>query len=154
MLQERNGFILWRILKPTQDPSLPTGVSANRNYVSHSPRFHIHWLVSQLFATDTFFLFQDLATDLFMKRLVRDYLHYDECVFCVASRIIRRLDNEAAETEGFQADGLNVGWSSLHVRHGEVSDFVICTTFCLISNFPSSSVTITMLIHSFLAPVY
>ena len=88
-----------------------------------------------------------------MKRLVRDYLHYDECVFCVASRIIRRLDNEAAETEGFQADGLNVGWSSLHVRHGEVSDFFIYATFCLISN-SSSSVTITLLILSFLAPVY
>ena len=30
----------------------------------------------------TFFLFEDYATDLFMKRLVRDYVHYDERVSC------------------------------------------------------------------------
>ena len=68
---------------------------------------------------DTLFLFQDLATDLYMKRLVRDYLHYDEKVFCVAARIIRRLDEEAA------VEGDEIGWSSLHVRHGEVSTSIV-----------------------------
>ena len=43
----------------------------------------------------TFMLFADEATDQAMKRLVRDYLHYDEAVFCAAERIIARLNSAA-----------------------------------------------------------
>ena len=47
-----------------------------------------------------------------MKRLVRDYMHYDERVFCAAGRIVARLDAEAAAR--------GTSWSAMHVRHGEL----------------------------------
>ena len=47
--------------------------------------------------------------DLHLKRLVRDYLHYDEAVACAAGRIVAALDHEAREH--------GTTWSSMHVQH-------------------------------------
>jgi hypothetical protein len=86
----------------------------------------------------TFFLFADLATDLYLKRLVRDYVHYDARVFCAAARIRQRLDADAAslrrlgQARGGAAEGaarngtvrsgggVAGAWSAWHVRHGEL----------------------------------
>jgi hypothetical protein len=66
-------------------------------------RLFTHWY--------TFFLFGDLATDRYMKRMVRDYLHYNEELFCVGHKIVAALD---AETGG------RGKWSSFHIRRGEL----------------------------------
>ena len=43
--------------------------------------------------------------------MVRDYLHYNEELFCVGYRIVAALDAEA---------GGRGKWSSFHVRRGEL----------------------------------
>jgi hypothetical protein len=80
----------------------------------------------------TFFLFDDYATDLHMKRIVRDYIHYDNIVFCVAEKIIERLNKEALQLQREpqqsqlqlhqqqQQQQQQPSWSSIHIRHGEL----------------------------------
>jgi hypothetical protein len=70
----------------------------------------------------TFFLFDDYATDLHMKRIVRDYIHYDDIVFCVAEKIIERLNEEALQLQQQQRQQQQEqpSWSSIHIRHGEL----------------------------------
>ena len=46
-----------------------------------------------------------------MKRLVRDYLHYNEELFCVANTIVEDID---AKTGGRNQ------WSTIHIRRGEL----------------------------------
>mmetsp|Transcript_13846 Transcript_13846/g.32854 ORF Transcript_13846/g.32854 Transcript_13846/m.32854 type:complete len:322 (-) Transcript_13846:24-989(-) len=58
----------------------------------------------------TFFLFEDYGVDLHMKRLVRDYLHYNDEVFCAGAKVAKAMDLLSGPG----------GWSAMHVRHGEL----------------------------------
>mmetsp|Transcript_53802 Transcript_53802/g.100338 ORF Transcript_53802/g.100338 Transcript_53802/m.100338 type:complete len:353 (-) Transcript_53802:123-1181(-) len=138
----------------TDDPSVPPSSSAASSLLSHRftlPQFLTEKRRAQFvdrpsveeewvhFQTDmknparplfshwyTLFLFQDFGTDLFMKRMVRDYVHYDDAVFCAAGRIVAKLDAEAAAmkakttTRAGSSSKSKRGWSSMHVRHGEL----------------------------------
>jgi hypothetical protein len=50
----------------------------------------------------------------------RDFLHYNDEIFCAAGKIVRSLQLEALE-RGFAVDEEGGGgYSSLHVRHGDL----------------------------------
>lgn len=94
-------------------------------------------------------MFEDYATDLHMKRMIRDYIHYDDIVYCTAYKIILKLNKEAKElnrmknmmnrfektdhipndtsngdiydrTSSSDNDDDDILWSSIHIRHGEL----------------------------------
>lgn len=55
-----------------------------------------------------------------MKRFVRDYMHYNDSIFCAAGKIVRSIQQEAME-RGFSLDEEGGGgYSSLHVRRGDL----------------------------------
>ena len=82
----------------------------------HEPDL-IHWdaghrdhrLLNHFYA---FVLFTDPAIDNHFKRFVRDFLHYEDKLYCAAGKIIHALTEES-ETQGH-------GWSSVHVRRGDL----------------------------------
>ena len=60
----------------------------------------------------TFMYFTDPKIDNYYKRFVRDFLHYNDAVYCAAWKVIKAVQKDA--------DALNVPWSSWHVRRGEL----------------------------------
>jgi uncharacterized protein YggL (DUF469 family) len=54
--------------------------------------------------------FTDPVIDNYYKRFVRDFLHYEDKIYCAAGKIIHALNEEG---------GKGNGWSSLHVRRGD-----------------------------------
>ncbi len=55
-----------------------------------------------------------------MKRFIRDYMHYNDSIFCAAGKIVRSIQQEAIEG-GFSLDEEGGGgYSSLHVRRGDL----------------------------------
>jgi hypothetical protein len=66
-----------------------------------------------------FFHFTDPAIDNFYKRLVRDFLHYHDSIFCAAGKIIKSLQAEGVK-RGFKPDEEGGGgFSAMHIRRGE-----------------------------------
>ena len=81
----------------------------------HTPKL-IHWnagnklyrLLNHFYA---FTFFTDPVMDNFYKRFVRDFLHYEDSIYCAAGKIVHALNKEGKEGNG---------WSSLHVRRGDL----------------------------------
>ena len=68
----------------------------------------------------SFVIFTDAATDNYFKRFVRDFLHYNDKIYCAAGKIVRSLQIEAVE-RGFSVDDEGGGgYSSLHVRRDDL----------------------------------
>jgi hypothetical protein len=65
-------------------------------------------------------LFTDSAIDNYFKRFVRDFMRYNDRIYCAAGKVVRALQKEGME-RGFKLDDEGVGsYSSLHVRRGEL----------------------------------
>jgi GDP-fucose protein O-fucosyltransferase len=60
----------------------------------------------------TFIYFTDPMIDNHFKRFVRDFLHYNDDVYCAAAKVIHAVQGEA--------DELLVPWSTWHVRRGDL----------------------------------
>jgi hypothetical protein len=68
----------------------------------------------------SFVHFTDPAIDNYFKRFVRDFLHYHDVIYCAAGKIVKALQVEARE-RGFETDDQGAGgYSSMHVRRGEL----------------------------------
>ena len=66
-----------------------------------------------------FIHFTNPKIDNFYKRFVRDFLHYQDSIFCAAGKIVNALQKESKE-RGFKLDlEGGGGYSSLHVRRGD-----------------------------------
>lgn len=87
-----------------------------------------------------FIYFTNPILDNYMKRFVRDFMHYNDSIFCAAGKIVRSLQQEAIE-RGFSLDEEGGGgYSSLHVRRSDlqykevlISEerwYVAVTNFC------------------------
>lgn len=64
--------------------------------------------------------FTDPVVDNYMKRFVRDFIHYQDNIFCAAGKIVQLLQKEGME-RGFKIDGDGSGgFSALHVRRGDL----------------------------------
>ena len=65
-------------------------------------------------------LFTDPKIDNYFKRFVRDFLHYQDPIFCAAGKIVNALQQESKE-RGFELDNEGGGgYSSFHVRRGDL----------------------------------
>jgi uncharacterized protein YdaT len=60
----------------------------------------------------TFIHFTDVKIDNYYKRFVRDFLHYNDDVYCAAGKVVAAVQKDA--------DALNVEWSAWHVRRGDL----------------------------------
>mmetsp|Transcript_7537 Transcript_7537/g.16351 ORF Transcript_7537/g.16351 Transcript_7537/m.16351 type:complete len:658 (+) Transcript_7537:255-2228(+) len=65
----------------------------------------------------TFLYFTDTKVDHYVKRFVRDFLHYVDPIFCAAGRVIEMLEAEAIKNGSFR--GGEPKYSALHVRRGD-----------------------------------
>lgn len=55
-----------------------------------------------------------------MKRFVRDFMHYNDIIFCAAGKIVRSIQQEAVE-RGFSLDEEGGGgYSSIHIRRDDL----------------------------------
>lgn len=64
--------------------------------------------------------FTDPAIGNNYKRFVRDFLHYNDQIYCAAGKIVKALQAEAKE-RGFTTDDEGGGgYSAIHVRRGEL----------------------------------
>eukprot|EP00804_Cyclotella_cryptica_P030282 CCRYP_019226-RC/>CCRYP_019226-RC protein AED:0.25 eAED:0.25 QI:120/1/1/1/0.76/0.66/18/2265/1695 len=67
-----------------------------------------------------FITFTDPTIDNYFKRFVRDFMHYNDKIFCAAGKIVRSLQLESVE-RGFEVDEEGGGgYSSLHVRRDDL----------------------------------
>jgi hypothetical protein len=65
-------------------------------------------------------IFTDSAIDNYFKRFVRDFMRYNDKIYCAAGKVVRSLQQEGMAM-GFKNDEEGVGsYSSLHVRRGEL----------------------------------
>ncbi|KAL3920089.1 MAG: hypothetical protein SGILL_003436 [Bacillariaceae sp.] len=63
--------------------------------------------------------FTDPAIANYYKRFVRDFLHYNDQIFCAAGKIVKALQAEAKE-RGFELDSEGGGgYSAMHIRRGD-----------------------------------
>jgi GDP-fucose protein O-fucosyltransferase len=64
--------------------------------------------------------FTDPAIDHYYKRFVRDFLHYNDSIYCAAGKIVKALQAEG-EKRGFKVDDEGGGgYSAMHVRRGDL----------------------------------
>ena len=64
--------------------------------------------------------FTDPAVDNHYKRFVRDFLHYNDQIYCVAGKIVKAVQAEAKQY-GFNPDEEGAGgFSAMHIRRGEL----------------------------------
>ena len=63
----------------------------------------------------SFVLFEEESQDLFAKRFVRDFLHYNDEVLCGSARIVGAIE-EYAVSMGFPTE-----FTSMHIRRGDFS---------------------------------
>jgi len=76
-----------------------------------------HRLLSHFY---NFVYFSDPLVDNYYKRFVRDFLHYNDQIFCAAGKIVRLIQQEAMQL-GFSLDAEGGGgYSSLHVRRNDL----------------------------------
>ena len=63
--------------------------------------------------------FTNATIDNYMKRFVRDFLHYQDRVYCAAGKIVKALQLEG-QSLGFNREiGEHGGFSSMHIRRGD-----------------------------------
>ena len=68
----------------------------------------------------TVIYFTDPIMDNFYKRFVRDFVHYNDAIFCAAGKIVHALQEEG-RSRGDTVDGEGGGgYSALHVRRGDL----------------------------------
>lgn len=54
------------------------------------------------------------------KRFVRDFMHYNDEIYCAAGKIVLALQEEG-KNRGFELDNENGGgYAALHVRRGDL----------------------------------
>jgi len=66
--------------------------------------------------------FTNPTVDNFVKRFVRDFLHYNDEIFCAAGKIIKALQFEvssAGSSSAVDPEGAG-GYSALHIRRGDL----------------------------------
>lgn len=63
----------------------------------------------------TFLIFTNPKYDNYYKRFIRDFVHYQDAIFCAAGKIVHALQ-EMGRKKGFNG----AGYSSLHVRRGDL----------------------------------
>mmetsp|Transcript_24180 Transcript_24180/g.59183 ORF Transcript_24180/g.59183 Transcript_24180/m.59183 type:complete len:1126 (-) Transcript_24180:1246-4623(-) len=64
--------------------------------------------------------FTDPAIDNHYKRFIRDFLHYNDQIYCAAGKIVKALQKEAMD-RGFEIDDEGAGgFSAMHIRRGEL----------------------------------
>jgi hypothetical protein len=63
----------------------------------------------------TFLVFTNPKYDNFYKRFIRDFMHYQDPIFCAAGKIVHALQ-EMGRQKGFNG----AGYSSMHVRRGDL----------------------------------
>ena len=74
-----------------------------------------------------FIHFTDPKVDNFFKRFIRDYLHYNDLIFCIAGKIIFRLQQDALRIQNNNDNSLSsinnldigYGYVSMHIRRGD-----------------------------------
>lgn len=67
-----------------------------------------------------FLHFTDPAVDNYYKRFVRDFLHYNDQIYCIAGKIVKAIQAEAKQY-GFDTDEEGAGgFSAMHIRRGEL----------------------------------
>uniref|UniRef100_A0A7S3DMJ3 Uncharacterized protein n=1 Tax=Entomoneis paludosa TaxID=265537 RepID=A0A7S3DMJ3_9STRA len=95
------------------------------NHEDHSQHDHLH-LPAQIkqFRLLTHFYnmlyFSDPKVGNYFKRFVRDYLHYNDVIYCAAGKIVKAVQKEAMAL-GFSLDAEGGGgYSSMHVRRGDL----------------------------------
>eukprot|EP00546_Thalassionema_frauenfeldii_P018177 CAMPEP_0178906600 /NCGR_PEP_ID=MMETSP0786-20121207/6914_1 /TAXON_ID=186022 /ORGANISM="Thalassionema frauenfeldii, Strain CCMP 1798" /LENGTH=1170 /DNA_ID=CAMNT_0020578323 /DNA_START=144 /DNA_END=3656 /DNA_ORIENTATION=- len=62
--------------------------------------------------------FTNPSVDNYVKRFVRDFLHYHDSIFCAAGKIVKALQAEA-DPKSIDSEGSG-GYSALHVRRGDL----------------------------------
>jgi hypothetical protein len=63
--------------------------------------------------------FTDPSVDNYFKRFVRDFLHYNDEIYCAAGKIIKALQAEGSQ-RGFDVDEEGGGgFSAMHIRRGD-----------------------------------
>ena len=87
----------------------------------HSGEKH-HRLLNHFY---TFLYFADVKVDHHFKRMVRDFLHYTDDIWCAAGRVLAAIEKE---THGSP-------FSSIHVRRG---DFQVRQSVCISNEIPQS----------------
>ena len=64
--------------------------------------------------------FADSAVGNFYKRFVRDYLHYNDLIYCAAGKIVKAVQAEGMQ-RGFSLDSEKGGaYSAMHIRRGDL----------------------------------
>ena len=63
----------------------------------------------------SFVVFEDEQQDLFAKRLVRNFLHYNDDIVCAAARVVEAIRSFSS------ADGVSTDFYSMHIRRGDFS---------------------------------
>jgi hypothetical protein len=68
----------------------------------------------------SFVHFTDPKIDNYFKRFIRDFLHYNDQIYCAAGKIVKALQLEA-QARGFDPDENGAGgYSAMHIRRGEL----------------------------------
>lgn len=62
-----------------------------------------------------FIFFEDWKEDLWMKRFVRDHLHYRDEIQCAAARVVEKVREHVKK----RTDGKSTDFDSFHVRRGD-----------------------------------
>jgi len=76
-----------------------------------------HRLLSHFY---NYIYFTNPAYDNYYKRFIRDFMHYNDSIFCAAGKIVKLVQQEAKEL-GFSLDAEGGGgYSSLHVRRNDL----------------------------------
>jgi hypothetical protein len=64
--------------------------------------------------------FSNPQHDHYFKRFVRDYLHYNDVIYCAAGKIVKALQQEGMQ-RGFAVDDEGAGaYSAMHIRRGDL----------------------------------
>lgn len=64
--------------------------------------------------------FSDAAVGNYMKRFVRDFLHYNDAIYCAAGKIVKAIQAEGMQ-RGFALDAEKGGaYSAMHIRRGDL----------------------------------
>ena len=62
-----------------------------------------------------FLFFEDWKEDLWMKRFVRDHLHYQDEIQCAAARIVEKIRKHVSE----KTNGKTTEFDTFHIRRGD-----------------------------------
>mmetsp|Transcript_3067 Transcript_3067/g.6376 ORF Transcript_3067/g.6376 Transcript_3067/m.6376 type:complete len:786 (+) Transcript_3067:1646-4003(+) len=107
-------------------PATDSYVNANKNHLHkndsnlpicnyNSTESVLHLSKRILAPFYSFVLFEEESQDLFAKRFVRDFLHYNDEVLCGSARIVGAIE-EYAVSMGFPTE-----FTSMHIRRGDFS---------------------------------